>query len=105
MALPVLASAAAFTIFFSLAPTYLKYVKRNRLVLGTAAGAAAAQIVLLALLVPRFGATGAAIAYAVSMCGMYGLFWRVAVREVVRLRAHHGGGASEILDPDRTRRS
>ncbi len=106
VALPVLATAAAFTVLFSLAPTYLKYVKRNHLVLGTAAGAAAAQAVLLVALVPRFGATGAAIAYAVSMCGMYGVFWRVAVREVVRLRAGGaGGGASETLDPDRSRRS
>jgi O-antigen/teichoic acid export membrane protein len=105
-ALRILATAAAFTVLFSLAPTYLKYVQRNRLVLGTASGAAAAQLVLLVLLVPRFGATGAAIAYAVSICGMYGVFWRVAVREVVRLRAHHGGGgASEILGLDRMRRS
>jgi O-antigen/teichoic acid export membrane protein len=102
-ALRILATAAAFSVLFALAPTYLKYVQRNRLVLRTASGAAAAQVVLLVLLVPRFGASGAAIAYAACMCGMYGVFWRVAVREVVRLRV--GGGASEIVDTDEARAS
>ncbi len=87
MALRVLAVVAAFTVLFSLAPTYLKYVKHNRLVFGTTAGTAVSQIVLLALLIPRFGATGAATAYAVSICGMYGVFaWR-ARRELEVLRA------------------
>jgi len=93
-ALRILATAVAFTAVFALGPTYLKYVQRNRLVLGTAAASGAAQVVLLALLVPHFGATGAAIAYAVSMCGMYGVFWRVGIREVVKLRAHHGNAGA-----------
>jgi O-antigen/teichoic acid export membrane protein len=40
------------------------------------------------LLVPRFGATGAAAAYAVSMCSMYGVFAWMANREVMTLRAN-----------------
>jgi O-antigen/teichoic acid export membrane protein len=87
MALRVLAVVAAFTVLFSLAPTYLKYVQHNRLLFGTTIGTAVVQIVLLALLIPRFGATGAATAYAVSICGMYGVFaWR-ARRELEVLRA------------------
>ena len=94
-ALRILAASAAFTVLFSLAPTYLKYVKRNRLVLGTVAGAAAAQGALLVLLVPRFEATGAAVSYAVAMCGMYTVFSWMAIREVKRMRADQGaGGAS-----------
>jgi O-antigen/teichoic acid export membrane protein len=76
-------------------------VERNGLVLGTASGAAAVQLVLLVLLVPRFGATGAAFAYAVSMCGMYGVFWWIALREVVRLQAEHDGESRNDLGPSR----
>jgi hypothetical protein len=89
--LRILAISVTFTAVFSLSPTYLKYQRRNRLVLGTVAGAAAGQLVLLALLVPGYGATGAAVAYAISMCAMYGVFSRVASREVVRLRAEEDG--------------
>jgi O-antigen/teichoic acid export membrane protein len=42
---------------------------------------------LLLLLVPRLGATGAAIAYAVSMCSMYGAFAWMALRELALLKA------------------
>jgi len=42
---------------------------------------------LLLLLVPRLGATGVAIAYAVSMCGMYGVFAWMAHRELALLKA------------------
>ena len=54
-------------------------------------GAAAIQVTLLVLLVPRFAATGAAFAYAVSMCGMYLVFSQMAYRELVKLRS---GGAA-----------
>ncbi len=87
-ALRILAVTVAFSILFALAPTYLKYVRHNRLVFGTASGAAAIQLVLLVLLIPRFGATGAAAAYAVSMCAMYGVFAWMASREVMTLRAN-----------------
>jgi O-antigen/teichoic acid export membrane protein len=48
-------------------------------------GAAVVQVILLVLLVPRFAATGAAIAYAVSMCGMYLVFAKTAHRKLVVL--------------------
>ena len=48
----------------------------------------ALQVLLLVLLVPRFGATGAAVAYAASMCGMYGAFALMAHRELVQLKAN-----------------
>ncbi len=86
-ALRLLAIATATSMLFALAPTYLKYVGHNRFTLGVVAVAAAIQILLLALLVPHFAATGAALAYAVSMCGMYLVFAGMAYREVVLLRA------------------
>jgi O-antigen/teichoic acid export membrane protein len=85
--LRVLACSTAFSVLFSMAPTYLKYTRRTRLVLGTTAGAAGAQVLLLFALVPSLGATGAAIAYAVAMIGMYAVFVTAARREVVALRA------------------
>ncbi len=84
-ALHLLAIATATTILFSLAPTYLKYMEHNRTMLRTVVGAAALQVILLVLLVPHFATTGAAFAYAVSMCGMYLVFARMAHRELVML--------------------
>jgi len=86
-ALRLLAIATATSMLFSLAPTYLKYVGHNRFTLAVVAVAAAIQVLLLALLVPRLAASGAALAYAVSMCGMYLVFAGMAHREVVLLRA------------------
>ncbi len=85
--LAALAVATAFTVLFALAPTYLKYRRRNRATYVTVACAAAPQGILL-LLVPRLGATGAAIAYAVSMCGMYGAFVWMAHHELALLKAN-----------------
>ena len=85
-ALHLVAVATTITVLFSLAPTYLKYMGRNRTVRRTVVGAAAIQVILLFLLVPHFAATGAAFAYAVSMGGMYVVFARMAHRELVMLR-------------------
>jgi len=85
--LRILAAATAFSVLFALAPTYLKYRRRNRTTYLTVACAAAAQGMLLLLLVPRLGATGAAIAYAISMSGMYGVFALMAHRELALLKA------------------
>lgn len=86
-ALHILAVATATSMLFALAPTYLKYVGHNRATLVTGACAAAVQVLLLVLLVPRFAATGAALAYALSICGMYCIFARMAHRELVLLRS------------------
>jgi O-antigen/teichoic acid export membrane protein len=86
-ALHVLAVATVITVLFSLAPTYLKYMGHNRAMLRTFVGAAVIQIIMLILLVPQFAATGAALAYAVSMAGMYLIFARIAHRELVMLRS------------------
>jgi len=85
IALRLIAVATAVSILFSLAPTYLKYQRRNRTLTKIVAVAATTQAVLLLLLVPRFAATGAAIAYSVSMCMMYLLCAWVAYRGLAGL--------------------
>ena len=90
--LRVLAIAVVFTTALSLAPTYLKYRQRNHVVLGTALAAAGLQVVLLGALVPSYGATGAALAYAAAMCGMYTVYWRMAIREVAAARSQQRDG-------------
>jgi len=87
-ALKIFAVSTAVSVLFSLAPTYLKYMGHNRTMRSIVVGAAAVQIVLLIVLVPRFAATGAAIAYAVSMSGMYLVSSRMAHRELVDLKAN-----------------
>ena len=87
-ALYLLAITVTISLTFSLAPTYLKYRKLNRSITKIVAGAAAIQLILLVLLVPHFAATGAALAYAVSMCGMYGIFSWLAHRELRQLIAN-----------------
>ena len=82
----VLAVATAFTVLLSLAPTYLKFRQHNRSTYATVGSAAAVQGVLLLWLVPVHGATGAALAYAVSMCGMYGAFAWMAHRELLQFK-------------------
>jgi O-antigen/teichoic acid export membrane protein len=85
-ALRVLAIATATSMLFALAPTYLKYAGHNRATLGTVAGAAVIQIILLLVLVPGFAALGAAIASSVPILGMYLIFAWMAQRELVQLR-------------------
>jgi O-antigen/teichoic acid export membrane protein len=60
----------------------------NRTILKTMTGAAAIQVLLLVLLVPRFAATGGAVAYAASMGGMQLVFAWIAHRELVQLKAN-----------------
>jgi O-antigen/teichoic acid export membrane protein len=80
--LRLLAVAIVFCVFFALAPTYLKYRRRDRATYILVASATIAQGLLLVLLVPHYGAMGAAIAYAASTCGMYGAFAWMAHSEL-----------------------
>jgi len=86
-ALKILAVSTAISVLFELAPTYLKYMGRRRTTRIMVIAAAFVQIVLLIILVPRFAATGAAIAYAVSMSGMYIVSSWLARRELIALQS------------------
>ena len=85
-ALRLLAVSVAFMMLFALAPTYLKFRRRHGWLFQAVGVAAAVQGALLVLLVPQLGATGAAVAYAVSMCGMYGALALRAYRELALLQ-------------------
>ncbi len=85
-ALRILAVATACNVLLAMAPTYLKFRKRNRTTYAIVASAAAAQLMLLWLLVPAMGATGAAWSYALAMCGMYVTFAWLAHRELALLQ-------------------
>ena len=73
-ALVWISGGASISVILSMAPNYLKFIRRNRLVLGITAVAAAANFGLILWLGPKHGATGAAIAYAISIGGMALLF-------------------------------
>ena len=90
-ALNIFAVSTAISVLFALAPTYLKYMGHNRATRNIVVIAAVVQVVLLIVLVPRFAATGAAIAYAVSMSGMYLVSSWFAHSELAKLKA---GGAT-----------
>ena len=82
--LRLLAIAAAVSISFALAPTYLKYRGRHRATFTALAACALLQLALLAPLVPRFGAAGAAAAYAAAVVLMYGTLALAARRDIRR---------------------
>jgi len=86
-ALRLLAVSVAFMMLFALAPTYLKFRRRHGWLFQAVAVAAVVQGALLWLLVPRLGATGAALAYGVSMGGLYGGLALLAYRELRGLRS------------------
>jgi len=90
-ALYLLSVSTTITVLFSLAPTYLKYKGHKRTMQRAVVSAAVIQAILLVLLVPSYAATGAALAYTISMSGMYLAFALMAHRELVSLRS---GGAA-----------
>lgn len=69
-ALVWIAAGASISVILSMAPTYLKFVRRNGTVLAITALAAAVNFGLILFLGPEYGATGAAVAYGVSVGGM-----------------------------------
>lgn len=77
----LLSAAAAVTIYLSLAPTILKYRGRDALVFRAVLLAAVLQVTLLAVLVPRFGPTGAAVAYCLASVWMYRRFAAASAAE------------------------
>lgn len=95
--LRILALTAAFTMLFALAPAYMKFTGQRSATLPALVLSVVAQLVLLALLVPRLGATGAALSYGLSMIGLYGAFALLARRGIARMRL--GRGLSRSTSP------
>ncbi|MFD1218424.1 lipopolysaccharide biosynthesis protein [Microbulbifer celer] len=78
----LLVITSSTTVLLATAPIYLKYRRQYRVVFSTVTASAVLQITLLVMLVPRLEATGAAIAYTVSMLGLYGVYAIVALRQL-----------------------
>ncbi|WP_226705043.1 lipopolysaccharide biosynthesis protein [Microbulbifer elongatus] len=70
----ILAVTTSATVAMGIAPIFLKHRKQSRIIFPALVAAALVQVALLLVLVPRLEATGAAIAYAISMVGLYGYF-------------------------------
>lgn len=85
-ALRILAAGAALGMVLALAPTYLKFTQQQAPLLWSVVGAAVAQLLLLAILVPRQGATGAAIAHAVTTVALFGTQALIARRSLREAR-------------------
>lgn len=78
--LQILAIGSAATVLFSLAPTILKFAGQNTALYKLLAIAAGTQLLMLLVLIPRYGATGAALAQTGSMLLLYGAFAMLAMR-------------------------
>ncbi|WP_160154191.1 hypothetical protein [Microbulbifer sp. ALW1] len=85
----ILAVTTSATVAMGVAPIYLKHRKQSRIIFPALAVAAVTQVALLLMLVPRLEATGAAIAYAISMVGLYAYFTLVSYSQ---MRALHFSG-------------
>lgn len=84
-----ISGGASVSVWFSMAPSYLKFVGRNRMVLGITAAGGALNVLLLVWLGPRHGATGAAAAYAVSLSFMAVTFLGLGLRAARELKSDH----------------
>jgi O-antigen/teichoic acid export membrane protein len=85
-ALCFIAGGASVSVWFAMAPNYLKFVGRNRLVLGITAAAALLNVGLLVVRGPRYGATGAGAAYGISLAVMAVVFLVLGLRTAKSLR-------------------
>lgn len=87
-ALMWIAGGASVSVLLAMAPNYLKFIRRNQLVLGITAAAAVVNLGLILWLGPQLGATGAAIAYAVSIGGMAIAFAAFGISSVEKQIKH-----------------
>lgn len=85
-ALRILSAAAAVNALLALSATFLKHDGQARLLSRSALAALTTQLLLLALLAPRLGATGVAAAYATATVGWSLALTALACREMTRPR-------------------
>ena len=79
-ALCFIAGGASISVWFAMAPNYLKFVGRNRQVLGITAAAGLLNVLLLMVFGSRWGATGAGAAYGISVAMMAIVFVVLGLR-------------------------
>jgi O-antigen/teichoic acid export membrane protein len=85
-ALCLIALGASISTIFSLAPTYMHFTNRDRTVLAALAAAAILNIALCIPLSDRYGALGAAIAYAVPVSLLHVGLWLYELTDLVRYK-------------------
>jgi O-antigen/teichoic acid export membrane protein len=96
LAVCIIAASTSVWTLFSLAPPFLKYVGRYSFVIAATVIAVAANVTLCAMLGSRFGATGAAVAYAVPVTLLFLTLAFTASRSLARYeREIAGAGDSE----------
>ncbi|GMQ80479.1 MAG: hypothetical protein BMS9Abin04_477 [Planctomycetia bacterium] len=83
-ALCLIAAANTTSTILALKPYYLQFVKYHRQVVGITALVAVVNAGACVPLAYRYGALGAAVAYAVSMIGMHVIFYALATRDLQR---------------------
>lgn len=83
--LGILAFGSTVTVIFALSPTILKFSGENATLYRLLAAGAAGQLLLHLLLIPRFGATGAALAHMLTMLLLYGAFAVLGARAIRNL--------------------
>lgn len=81
-ALCLIALASSVWTIFSLSPLYLNYIQKEAFVVGATAIAVVLGVALCAVLGGTYGATGGAVAYAVSVSLLYITFAFVAYRNL-----------------------
>ena len=85
VALCIIAVATSVWTLASLAPAYLKYIHKERFVVVATTLTVLAHIALCIPLGYWFGATGAALSYAIPVIAMYLTMAAVATRELRRM--------------------
>jgi len=99
-ALCIITAATCVWTLFSLAPAFLKYSRKNTLVVSLTAAALIANVVLCLILGKRFGSTGAAIAYAVPVSLLYIAFASLANQTMAELQKLAAGDDVTLHDVD-----
>ena len=90
-ALCIVAVATAVWTMASLAPAYLKYVKRQRFVIVATTLTVLVHVGLCFPLGYRYGATGAALSYAIPVIALYLTMAAVVTRELRRMQDSDDG--------------
>ena len=105
-ALVLIAVGTGIGVMFSMAPLCLQFVGQNRLVLGITMAAGLLNIGLLFPLASRWGATGAAAAYAISLGVMFlafrGAGFRRINRKLAAIERREGGGIGAPANSNRS---
>ena len=77
---------------FSLSPTYMHFTNRDRIVLPALGASVVLNLALCIPLSDRYGALGAAIAYAVPVSLLLAGLWLFELYDLVRYKSRCGTG-------------